>query len=652
MLLGPLLFLLSLRADAFVLAAGDGLAQPVRLSAQVEYLFDASNALTIEKILAAPAEAGFKAGDVESFTGYTHAAIWVRFSLQRARGGPDDWVVKVSPNWLDDVKVYSGDSGRGRLLAEVGDLHPFSARAVKISQLAFPVTLGDAPQTYYLRIKTHGPVPLLLNAWQKPGLEKNEAERTIFYLVFSGGVGVMVLMALVFWAWIRGVIYFLYAVFLLGISSALFAFQGYGSSLFFPDSAVWADRFTDIAACVFMSTAALFVSRLFEYETYSPAVARLLDVSAVVFAAPIPLIMMGEIGQAIWWVETLGVLLTIFNNFFIAWIIFRCRAYQHAFSATAFFLVNTSWIFYGGVNLGFIHLQHWTSEGALVQFFQIINLVLLSIAVAARAIQIELQLKHEQQNALSALKIAEKALEERTRQQEFVAVISHEFRTPLAVIGAVSHALAVSPSGQDERVKTSMGKVGKAVHRLSALIENILLDDALEMNATQAGKDFFDLKELIEGVGSLGSPDEDSRLLVNVPDAPLFFAGNRARIEMALRNIVQNAVKYSDRNRVVEVRCHLLDGRLAVDVMNAGRPIPRSEQGSLFERYFRGVQSSRISGSGLGLHISRTIARQHGGDVVLLSSDARGTVFRLSLPLGAPNSGVAPTRPAGAAITP
>ena len=112
MLLGPLLFLLSLRADAFVLAAGDGLAQPVRLSAQVEYLFDALNALTIEKILAAPAEAGFKAGDVESFTGYTHAAIWVRFSLQRARGGPDDWVVKVSPNWLTMRRCTAAIRGR------------------------------------------------------------------------------------------------------------------------------------------------------------------------------------------------------------------------------------------------------------------------------------------------------------------------------------------------------------------------------------------------------------------------------------------------------------------------------------------------------------------------------------------------------------
>jgi len=102
---------------------------------------------------------------------------------------------------------------------------------------------------------------------------------------------------------------------------------------------------------------------------------------------------------------------------------------------------------------------------------------------------------------------------------------------------------------------------------------------------------------------------------------------------MAIRNLLLNAIKYSPTDSMVDVQCEVSSNFFNVTVSNKGNPIPESERGELFERYFRGGNSSLVPGSGLGLHISRTIMRRHGGDVVLVSSNGTGTVFRLTLPL-------------------
>lgn len=633
------LFFMAQHVGATILLKGQGLDQPVTLARNVEFFLDRSKELTIENILAARSSIDFQSNDALSLRGDANAVAWVRFSLQREHDAPNDWVIQLFPNWLDDVKVYAQNTNGVRLLTELGDQHPFSGRTVKSSQLAFLASVDESPQTFYLRIQTHGPIPFGLNLWQKAGQEAEETGRTIFYSVYAGGVGVMILMALIFWGWTRGAVHFLYALFLTTASLLIFSFQGYASSLLFPDNPIVADRFLDAMVCAFISSSTLFVGHLFSYRHYSALAARLLWVTALFFAVCIPFSMLGMLLPFAWEIGFLGILMAAFNNVFLGWLILKRRAYQYAIPAVAFFLVNTSWVFYGAAQLGLFNLEYSAPLNLLTQVSRIINLALINVAVASRWVQIELRLQSEGENSIKSMKMAEKAMEERTKQREFVAVISHEFRTPLAIVSAVSHALEVSPSGKDERVKSAMKKIRKAVNRLTIIIENILLDDALEMNSERAKKEKFDLRDAIGDARATGLPEEDSRLNVTLVEGPLLFEGDRLRIEMALRNILQNALKYSPPASAIDLRCQVIEDVFFADVSNSGSPIPEGERSTLFERYFRGVHSSRIPGSGLGLHISRAIARQHGGDVVLISSDMERTTFRLSLPLKTHRSG-------------
>jgi len=284
------------------------------------------------------------------------------------------------------------------------------------------------------------------------------------------------------------------------------------------------------------------------------------------------------------------------------------------------------------VLLGMVRLEQSFVTESLIQLTQLANLAVLNIAVVSRSRDSELKLRAERKRAFDSMKIAKIALEERVRQREFVAILSHEFRTPLAIVDAVAHALGLSPSGNDDRVKRSVEKIRKATRRLTTLVENILLDDALESGARSTVRG-FDLWSVIENVRNIGLPDEHARLNISAARQPVMFEGDQEKIEMAVRNLILNAIKYSPADSMVDVECDVSSNIFSVTVSNKGDPIPESEKSELFERYFRGGNSSLVPGSGLGLHISRAITRLHGGDVVLVSSGGAGTVFRLTLPL-------------------
>lgn len=629
--LGMALWLLSLGAQAIVLQADQGKDRPVGLGREAEVFRDVSGNVTIDNIL--DARPAIEFAPMKTWHGQDHSSgiFWVRFSLQREPDAPSDWAVQVFPSWVDDIRVYVRNSDGTISVSELGDRHSFSGRAMRTSALAFPVPVNSSPQTYYLRIKTHGLVPLCLHAWQTASLQAEETKRMVFFSAFAGAIVVMVLMNLIFWIWLRNGIYPVYALFLASMLVAIVAMQGYASSLFFPEQPLLADRFVDVTSCILMSVAAVFACRFFNYRQYSAWAARFMNLAAAAFAV-MAMLSMGGADGAIRAAAYLEIVVGLFNVGFFVWLMVGHRAFQYLLAALVFSAVNLSWLFFLLVLLDVVHIAQPFILESWIPLAQLANLLLLNFAVASRSRQAELKWRADRKLAFDSMKVAKQALEDRVRQREFVAVVSHEFRTPLAIVDAVAHALELSPSGQEDRVKRAMEKIRRATRRLTALIENILLDDALEAGSAPASGS-FDLRDVIENLYSIGLPEENARLRIDASFGRAMCLGDQERVEMAIRNLIQNALKYSPADSAVGVRCEAGASFFHVTVSNKGLPIPESERGGLFERYFRGATSAQVPGSGLGLHISRTIARQHGGDVALVSSDEDGTVFRLTLPL-------------------
>ena len=115
----------------------------------------------------------------------------------------------------------------------------------------------------------------------------------------------------------------------------------------------------------------------------------------------------------------------------------------------------------------------------------------------------------------------------------------------------------------------------------------------------------------------------------------LYVQADEDLLDQMIGNLVSNAVKFGNKDGAIELTLTEREGQAILAVSNTGVPIPKDEQGKVFDRFYRAdaSRSREIEGSGLGLSLAREMARAHGGDIVLVQSDEQRTTFALNLPV-------------------
>jgi len=225
------------------------------------------------------------------------------------------------------------------------------------------------------------------------------------------------------------------------------------------------------------------------------------------------------------------------------------------------------------------------------------------------------------------------------KQVDFVSSVSHEFRTPLAVIYSAGENLADGVTRDHEQV-TGYGEMIKAEGRkLSAMVEQIL-----DLAGANAGKRKFDLKptdlnSVIETAVEDCRPLIDAKQMMvesDVPELPPIIA-DRTAITQAMQNLIANSIKYSNGSNWIRISAKGLEDKVAVSVEDRGIGISRGELKQIFEPFYRSrvVVDAQIHGNGLGLSIVRQILDAHGGDIKVASELGKGSVFTIELPLTA-----------------
>ncbi|HEU4630682.1 MAG TPA: ATP-binding protein [Gemmatimonadaceae bacterium] len=246
-------------------------------------------------------------------------------------------------------------------------------------------------------------------------------------------------------------------------------------------------------------------------------------------------------------------------------------------------------------------------------------------------------------------------LEARRVKDEFLTNISHELRTPLtAVIGYVS-LLQDGISGPLTADQAgNLQQVHHASERLLELIENLLELTTLKRGGLEVVVEDFDPRTpLRDAVSAIPSPRADVTLVVEEPTTLLpAMTSDRKKVTKILLALLHNAFKFTPHG---EVRCSLevANGRAVYRVQDTGIGIPRDAQAMVFDE-FRQVDGSatrRYGGSGLGLALSRRLARLLGGDIELVSEPGAGSLFTLELPLDYEPAAVRPPDDADAAVT-
>ncbi len=223
-------------------------------------------------------------------------------------------------------------------------------------------------------------------------------------------------------------------------------------------------------------------------------------------------------------------------------------------------------------------------------------------------------------------------------RQDFVANVSHELRTPLTSLRGYAETLLDGGLEDAEHREHFVRVIRDQAVRLQALVDDLLALAELERAGAPLRRTRFDLRALLaEQVTAFRDAAQRAGLALSLaPGEPVEVEADRIRLSQVVANLVDNAVKYTERGSVT-----LAAGRGEAsawcEVRDTGPGIPAADQPRVFERFYRvdKARSREQGGTGLGLSIVKHIVTLHGGEVALRSAPGEGSVFRFELPPGA-----------------
>jgi signal transduction histidine kinase len=211
---------------------------------------------------------------------------------------------------------------------------------------------------------------------------------------------------------------------------------------------------------------------------------------------------------------------------------------------------------------------------------------------------------------------------------------SHEIRTPVtAILLQLDLALRQISRGDSSNTEEMLRKARQRTKALTALINDLLDISRLDVGKFALELADLDLAEIVRRTVEDYPRDEDHPIRVISSGGGLPIRGDGRRLVEVLENLLSNAVKYSPEGGAVTIEVGREMGQAFIRVRDEGLGIPEAERDQIFERFFRTSVAKPYGGVGLGLYISREILTRMGGDIQLVSSGGKGSVFRVALPL-------------------
>jgi len=214
--------------------------------------------------------------------------------------------------------------------------------------------------------------------------------------------------------------------------------------------------------------------------------------------------------------------------------------------------------------------------------------------------------------------------------------LAHEFKTPLTSIMAATTALLAANVSDVDQQRELLSIVDQEAERLSRLVTEATRVARIEAGNIQVNRERRGVDGLIRGVlAQMETQCDGRRLDVSIASRlPAVFVDTDL-MQLALRQLIDNALKYSPRRSVVQISSQLAGANVVIAVRNQGEPLSESERARIFDKFYRGHNvRHQVAGTGMGLPVARNILLAHGGDVQLRSSDEQGTVFVMTIPVG------------------
>jgi signal transduction histidine kinase len=225
---------------------------------------------------------------------------------------------------------------------------------------------------------------------------------------------------------------------------------------------------------------------------------------------------------------------------------------------------------------------------------------------------------------------------ERRQREEFVAMMTHDLKSPLTVIMGYIQALLGEKAKIDASLHLFLGEMDKSSVKMLTMIDDVLDAYRLEAGLLQIDRRRCDIRPLLEGCSRDGEREAtvhgscfQSELCDEIPPLEL----DSKQISRVFANLIGNAVKFTPRRGTITFSSDVRDGFLRVQVADTGIGIAPEELPRIFNKYFRAQAAHGFKGTGLGLTISKAIVEAHGGSIGVESTAGKGSRFSVLLPL-------------------
>jgi signal transduction histidine kinase len=212
--------------------------------------------------------------------------------------------------------------------------------------------------------------------------------------------------------------------------------------------------------------------------------------------------------------------------------------------------------------------------------------------------------------------------------------IAHDLKSPITRIRGMAET-ALRSLGSTQQNEQMAAAVIEDCDRLAAMIDAILEIAATDAGISPTGSSVVDMGEVVRDAADLFQPvagEKGIRLEVDLPPVPLHVRGDLNRVQRVVANLMDNAIKYTERGGVVNVSAEVTPDRISVSISDSGIGIEADSLPRIFEHFYRGDWSRSTPGHGLGLSLARAIVRAHGGEIAVRSASGKGSVFTILWP--------------------
>jgi two-component system phosphate regulon sensor histidine kinase PhoR len=223
-------------------------------------------------------------------------------------------------------------------------------------------------------------------------------------------------------------------------------------------------------------------------------------------------------------------------------------------------------------------------------------------------------------------------------RRDFVANVSHEFRTPLTAIQGFSETLLAGAMNDPQNRDRFLGIIVEHSRRLARLTEDLLMLSKMDADRLELEIRRLPVEQLVSSCIETSQPraiEKDLQLSVNLEKNIPDIAGDRRRLTEVLQNLLDNAIQYTPSGGQISVTAEAKDSEVVIAVSDTGIGIPEADQPRIFERFYRVdvARSREVGGTGLGLSIAKHLMEAHGGKLWVESEVGRGSQFHFSVPI-------------------